>query len=180
MRASGNSQADEALQLRRIAGEFRRGRAVNDAAALEDQRVRGVREGDLDVLLDQDGRGALVFDHFPQRNDKLFNDDRRKALERLVEEEQFWIGHQGARDRQHLLLAARELVAHVDAALGEAREERVDRGEAPAPGTRGDAQVLFYRERGEDLAFLRDPAEAQAGAAMRGELGDVLAAPEYL
>ena len=66
MRASGNSQADEALQFRRIVGELRRGRAVNDAAALEDQRVRGVREGDLDVLLDQDRRGALVFDHFPQ------------------------------------------------------------------------------------------------------------------
>src|SRR5438046_2984456 len=94
MRASGNSQADEALQLRGIAGELRRGRAVNDAAALEDQRVRGVREGDLDVLLDQDGRGALVFDHFPQRSDKLFDDDRREALERLVEEEQLRVGHQ--------------------------------------------------------------------------------------
>ena len=66
MRASGNSQADEALQLGGILREFRGGRAVNDAAALEDQRVRGVRQGDLDVLLDQDRRGALVFDHFPQ------------------------------------------------------------------------------------------------------------------
>src|SRR5439155_18451271 len=109
---------------------------------------------------------------------KLFDDDRRQALERLVEQQELRISHQGAGDRQHLLLAARELVAHVDAALGEARKERVDRGEAPAPGTSGDAQVLFYRERGEDLAFLRDPAEAEARALMRSKPGNVGSPPE--
>jgi len=41
-RVSRHLQADQALQLRRIVGELRGARAVNDAAALDDQRVRGV------------------------------------------------------------------------------------------------------------------------------------------
>ena len=45
---------------------------------------------------------------------------RRQALGRFVEDEELRVGHQAAADRQHLLLAAGELVAHVAAALGEA------------------------------------------------------------
>ena len=73
---------------------------------------------------------------------QLLDDDRREALERLVEQQQRRIGHQRARDRQHLLLAAGELVAHVAAPLGEAREQLVDRRQGPS-GPGRDATVRF-------------------------------------
>ena len=45
--------------------------------------------------------------------DQFIDDHRRQALERLVQQQQRRIGHQRARDRQHLLLAAGQLIAHV-------------------------------------------------------------------
>ena len=38
-------------------------------------------------------------------------DERREALGGLVEDQELRVGHQGATNSQHLLLAARELVA---------------------------------------------------------------------
>ena len=71
----------------------------------------------------------------------LLGDQRRQPLGRLVDEDQVGVGHQRAADRQHLLLAAGELVAAVAAPLGEAREQRenpLQRPPAPpvAPGRR--------------------------------------------
>jgi hypothetical protein len=56
------------------------------------------------------------------RAQQLLDDDRREPLERLVEEEQLRVEDERARDREHLLLAARELVAEVGLALLEARK----------------------------------------------------------
>ena len=50
------------------------------------------------------------------------DDQRRQPFERLVEQQQLRVEHQRAADRQHLLLAARQLVAHV------ARGARCSRG----------------------------------------------------
>jgi hypothetical protein len=35
-------------------------------------------------------------------------DQRREAFGGFIEDQEFWIGHQRAADRQHLLLAARQ------------------------------------------------------------------------
>jgi hypothetical protein len=42
---------------------------------------------------------------------QVAHDDRRQPLERLVEQDDLRIAHQRARDRQHLLLAARQVGA---------------------------------------------------------------------
>ena len=74
-------------------------------------------------------------------------DQRRQALGRLVEDQEPGVGHQGTADRQHLLLAARELAAHVALALAQAREQGVDALEVPGPavGCGGGDQVLARR-----------------------------------
>ena len=62
---------------------------------------------------------------------------RRKALGRLVHQDQLGIGHQGAADRQHLLLAAAQRAARMIDALGELGEFPQHLGEIPA----GDGSV---------------------------------------
>ena len=59
------------------------------------------------------------------------DDARREPLGGLVEEEDARVGEQRAADRDHLLLAARELVAAVPAPLLQAREQLVDGVERP-------------------------------------------------
>ena len=99
---------------------------------------------------------------------QLLDDDRRQALGRLVEQQQLRVEHQRAGDRQHLLLAARELVAEVGAALGEAREHLVDPRDGPRPRPRDGGQVLLDGQRLEDVALLRHPADAGRGARCSG------------
>src|SRR5262245_43004428 len=53
----------------------------------------------------------------------------------LVEYQQLRIGHEGPADRQHLLLAARELVSHMAAPFSEWREKPVDPLQIPATRT---------------------------------------------
>src|SRR4029079_13718191 len=80
-------------------------------------------------------------------------------------------------DRQHLMLSTREMVAPAGAPLLEPREQIVDGLERAAAGACGHGQVLLDIERGEYLALLRHPAKPVACTHMRGEAGDVAAAP---
>ena len=50
-------------------------------------------------------------------------DERREAFGRLVEDQHARVGQQRARDREHLLLAAGELVAAIAQALAEPRKQ---------------------------------------------------------
>ena len=52
----------------------------------------------------------------------VLDDQRRKAERRLVEQQQARLAHQRARDRQHLLLAARQGAGQLVLALLQARE----------------------------------------------------------
>ena len=90
---------------------------------------------------------------------------------------------QRAPDREHLLLATRELRAAVALALGEPREELVDAlarplaarlraGRAP----RGDPQVLVDGERREEATALRDVADAVPRDLVRLAADELLAA----
>src|SRR5213078_2033944 len=89
--------------------------------------------------------------------------------ERLVHQQQRRIAHQGAADRQHLLLAAGDLVAAVVLALPEARKEVVDALQVPSAGTAvaassllRDGEVLLDAERREDQPVLRYVADSVA------------------
>jgi hypothetical protein len=93
----------------------------------------GEREGNPQILLDdQDRRTALAY--ILQRADDLLYDQRRETFGWLVEHEQRWVEQERTRNRQHLLLATRELRAAEFRALLETREKfkhLVERPQSP-------------------------------------------------
>ena len=68
---------------------------------------------------------------------------RRQPFGCLVENEQLGIGHQGAPDRQHLLLAAGQLVAHVAPPLGELGKKVVDASSVHRGAAKREAAVAI-------------------------------------
>jgi hypothetical protein len=64
----------------------------------------------------------------------LLADQRRQAFGGFVQDQQLGVGHQRAADGQHLLLAARQLVAEVGRALGQARKQAVHALDGPGIG----------------------------------------------
>ena len=110
---------------------------VDHAAVLHDVVAVGDGRGEVEVLLDQqDGEAALL--SVRMTSPMLLDDHRRQAFGRLVEQQQVGAGAQDAADRQHLLLAARQLGALAATALLEVGEQLVDLVQAhaarPAPG----------------------------------------------
>src|SRR5229473_574070 len=171
------SQPDQALERGVVPEQVLRARAMDDAAALQHDRVARQRQRDLGVLLDQDEGGALLRRHPPDRPGELLDDDRRQALERLVKQQQRRVGHERARERQHLLLAAGEMAAAARAPLAQPREQIVDGREMPPPGPRRDREILLDAQRRKDFALLRHPAETGARAPMRRDPREVATAP---
>ena len=74
------------------------------------------------VLLDEEDGHALLVDLLDDVEDGLHH-GRRQAERWLVEEQEPGSRHQGARDRQHLLLAAGQRAGHLRRALLEDGEE---------------------------------------------------------
>ena len=71
--------------------------------------------GHAEVLLDQQDRGVACAFSSRKRRDQVVDDRRRQALARLVDQQQRARLDDGARDRQHLLLPARQLAGRVAA-----------------------------------------------------------------
>src|SRR5215813_6583654 len=87
----------------------------------------------IDILVDDKDRQSIALERRePAPN--FLADQWRQALGGLVEQQQLRIGHQRAADRQHLLLAAGDLVTLVAAALGQTRQEGVNAIECPGGG----------------------------------------------
>src|SRR6266705_4575133 len=170
--SSGDHQGGQPL---RIGKQIRARTAVGDAAAVEHERALRDSECHFRVLLDQHDRKRVLVDQALQGLEQDLDDDGREPFERLVHEQQGRIAHQRAPDREHLLFAARDLVAPVPAPLGELRKEIVDACQRPAAGARGDGEVLLDREGREDVARLRHEAHAQPAAFVDGQPRDRLA-----
>src|SRR5262245_13567342 len=168
---------DQPMQRIRVAQQRFALRTVDDAPTLEDDRLASELERELRVLLDDDDCHATGRDELADDRSQLLHDDGRESFHRLVEQEQRGLDHQRAGDRQHLLLAAGELVAEIHPPLFEARERLVDALDVPRSGPRDGRQVLLDGKRGEHVPLLRHPAQAAAAAAMRGQGDEVLAAP---
>src|SRR6266851_3435283 len=90
------------------------------AALLDDVVAVGQPDERADILVDHQDGLALALEA-PEARPDLLADQRCQAFGGLVEDQELGIGHQRAADRQHLLLAAGELVAAVPLALGEPR-----------------------------------------------------------
>src|SRR4051812_16521035 len=155
--------------------------AEDDLALLED--VDEVRQRDRQriVLLDQQHRQGAALQLAQLVADAL-EDHRREALGGLVHDEQRRSGHERPGDREHLLLAARELPRVVRPALVQAREHLPDAVEVPRLAgavavpvalPRRDGQVVDDVERCEHAPPLRDVAEAGARDLVGSEAGQV-------
>src|SRR5512138_2911677 len=108
--------------------EIGRGAAPDDLSFLEDVVSVGDPRQGRHVLVDDQDRLAPRLEPFHAAPD-LGTHERRQAFGGLVEDEQAWVRHQGASDREHLLLAAGERAAEDARArreLGEQLEDRVD------------------------------------------------------
>ena len=101
-----------------VGGKTRGFNEAIDAAIDHDCDVFGDRRRHPDVLLDDEHRNVTLLAQAHQHLLDLGNDDGCKPFGRLIHDQEARIGHQRARDRQHLLLAAGELGASVVLALG--------------------------------------------------------------
>ena len=139
----------------------------------------GHRHGDVHRLLDeQDGRARLA--HRLDGAEQLLDDDRREPERQLVDQEQLGAGDGGHGERQHLLLAAREVAGPLVAAGGQGREggqrllDHVGVALAPAPALPGGgAQVVLDAQVGEDPLAAGHLGDAEAGDLVGRQVGDV-------
>ena len=149
-----------------------------DAAVDHDGNGVGNLGGDADVLLDHKHRDLAVLGETHQDVVDLGDDDGGEALGRLVHHQQARVEQQSARDRHHLLLAARKLRAGVGLALGEPREGVVNALDSPGAAALAgnEPQVLVHRERAPQATTLRHVADAEAGDVGRRAAYQLLAA----
>jgi hypothetical protein len=107
---------------------------------------------------------------------KLAHDKRRKSLARLVEQHDLRVSRERPRNRQHLLLASRELRPVRARSSGERREQLEQPVQRPLP--RGDAfghaDILDHSQIGKDQATFRHIGNAGACNPVGRPVGDVL------
>ena len=82
------------------------------------------RECEIEMMVDDDHRDLVA--QAVEGLEQFFGHGGREPLERLVEQQHAHVAGKRAGDRDHLLLAAREIVGRHAPALGEPREERDD------------------------------------------------------
>ena len=162
-------------------GQLGGGPRERDPADLEHRGVVGHRQRHRGVLLDEHDRGALrvdLADHPADARDHLRGEPER----RLVEQQQARARHEGAADREHLLLAAGQQARPLARALGEHGEQLVHplagppcaprRDRAPRPPARRFSSTVMP---GEDLPALGHGDDAAADDQRRVEPVDAVA-----
>src|SRR5205085_1107495 len=139
-----------------VAAQLVGGAAEHDATLLEDVPAIGDGERRLRHLLDDQEREAVVT-QTRERLEYLGHETRRQPERRLVEQQQPGPRHQRTRDREHLLLAARERAGELVLALAQDRkvpdvplDVRVDLRVTTAVGA--EPQVVPHALVGKDHA----------------------------
>ena len=171
------AHTEQALLEFAIASELACGRDAIDASIDHDRDVVRDDARNANVLLDDEDVHVTVFAELLQHLLDLRHDDRREPFCRLVHDEEAWIGEQGARDSEHLLLTARELAAAIGFALGEPRERRIHALDRPGAlaAFRDEAQMLINRQRGPQPATLRHISDTELGNVGGRETDELLA-----
>ena len=156
-----------------------------DAAVFQHVAVIGHVQGGGGELLHQQHGHALAFQ---ARDDAehFLDQDGRQAHRRFVEQDHFWVQHDGARHGQHLLLAARQGAGQLVAPLlqtGEQLQGLVQvaldvafRARTRKAGKGAQQQVVRHRHRGEHAPAFGRVGQAGARDAVRVEPRDILAA----
>ena len=112
--------------------------------------------------------------------EQLEDHGRRQALERLVQQQQLDVARHRARHRDHLLLAAGEIIRRDIHALLQAREIFEDPLLAPHHAVAAvglaretpEREIFPHRHAGEQPAALRHIADAHPRDVGRGQAGD--------
>ena len=147
---------------------------AHDAAALENDHALGDVEHEIEVLLDDQHRQAMLAAQLRERRADLLHDGRLDALTRLIQQQQPWVGNERAREGEDLLLATRERAAAAVEQCFQPREgvddalHRLRFGLARIAAPR-QAQVLERAQGRQDAAALRHVADAHACAAVSGQ-----------
>ena len=164
-----------------IGGELGHRAGVDHAAVVH--HAHGIADllRDTEILFHQQDRGAAPL-HFLQALDQRADDRRRKALGRLVDQQQAARLNEGAREREHLLLPARQRAGAREPELLERREETENPVEARfvhRAFARRQHEVFAHREIGKHRHGLRHVADAGARDIGDAERLDALATEPY-
>ncbi len=161
--------------------EFGHGLRRNRDLAMHDD-VAAVGDADrlMEILLrHKHGEPELVL-QVADGGDGLRDQQRREAHGRLIHQQQAGRRHQRARDRQHLLLAARHGARKLPAPLLQNRKRLVSESEVLADlAARGFAecaqhQVLFHRQLGEEAPALGHERDAELHDRLGREGGEIM------
>src|SRR5215471_12381203 len=94
----------------------------HDATGLEEEHVVGERQSERRVLLDEQHADAFLAVDRADDPEDLAHDQGRETERWLVQQQESWPEHQGAGDREHLLLAARQAARDLPPPFSEHRE----------------------------------------------------------
>ena len=170
------ANAKEALLQVAVAREFGRVDLAIDTAVDHDGDAIRDRGRDADVLFDDQNVNVAILAEPGQHILDLCDDDGGQALGRLVHDQQARIEQKGTRDREHLLLAARQLTAAVTLAFRQPGKGRVDPLDRPGAALfRHQSQMLVDRERPPQPTTLRNIADAEQGHIGRRKPAKLLA-----
>ncbi len=150
---------------------------MDDAAVIHHRDRVAERARDPEILLDQQDGGAPAL-QLLERLDQHVDDRRREALGRLVDQHELARLDQGARDRQHLLLTARERARRQQPEFLERREQPEDPAEPRVVEraiARGQHHVLLDREAAEHAHRFGHVGDAEPGHVGGRQPGDVAA-----
>src|SRR5208282_1139096 len=161
----------------------RRGGAVHhDPTVLENVAVVGVAKRDVGVLLGEEDANALALVELFDDPEDLFDELRGQAHGRLVEEDRRRARHEGASDRDHLLLAAGGVASLGFSPVLEAGEIAIDRfeilrdfGAAVAAREGAGQKILFDGQMLEAMAAFHDLDDAASDKLVGCESIDALA-----
>src|SRR5262249_35377637 len=123
------SQPKDLLAIAEIGEQWLGWSLVQHAAALEDEDTVGQCQHQIEIVLNDHDRQILA--QPVERLEQLEDDRWRQALERLVEQQEPHVARECARDSDHLLLAAGEIIRRDMHAVLQARKEREDLFFAP-------------------------------------------------
>ena len=157
------ADAEQALLQFAVGREPRRVHDPVDPAVDHDRDVVGHRGRDPDILLDDEHADVALIAEIEQNLFDPFDNDRRQALGRLVHDQEPRVEQERARNGEHLLLAAGELIAAIGAPFGETRKRFVDARDRPLrlAVAGGEAQMLIDGERRPQAPALRNVGKAE-------------------
>src|SRR5215216_594362 len=152
------------IEIAAVAGIFHR-------AAVHHREIVAELAGKVEILFDQHDRHIAEAAQVRDGAADVLDDRGLDAFGRLVQQQQFWPHHQGATDRQLLLLPTGEVAAAPAQHGVQHRKQREhvvgDMAVVALERAKAGLQILFHCQQRKYLAALRHEADAAPGALVR-------------